>query len=64
MGNLVDRITAGRVLDFLETPLRPGIFNLADTFIYLGIFLILLGSLSARSVEESEQTADMSSNLP
>lgn len=64
LGNLVDRITAGRVLDFLETPLRPGIFNLADTFIYLGIFLILLGSLSARSVEESEQTADISSNLP
>mgnify|MGYP001557300510 CR=1 FL=1 len=45
LGNMVDRITTGRVLDFLETPLRPGIFNLADTFIYLGIILIFGGVL-------------------
>ena len=48
LGNLVDRLRAGQVLDFIETPLRPGIFNVADVFIYLGIFLILLASLFSR----------------
>lgn len=44
LGNLVDRIFAGQVLDFIETPLRPGIFNVADVMIYLGLILVLLGS--------------------
>ncbi len=48
LGNLVDRVTVGRVLDFLETPIRTGVFNVADIFIYLGIFLILLSSLRAK----------------
>ena len=65
LGNLVDRITVGRVLDFLQTPLRPGIFNLADTFIYLGIFLVFLGSFVAhRSSEEGEQAVESGNNLP
>ncbi len=42
-GNLVDRIGQGQVLDFLMTPLRPGIFNLADVLIYLGLGLAVLG---------------------
>jgi signal peptidase II len=44
LGNLVDRIFVGEVLDFIETPLRPGIFNVADVMIYLGLFLTVLGS--------------------
>ncbi len=44
LGNMIDRILLGRVLDFLESSFRPGIFNLADVFIYLGVFLIILGS--------------------
>ena len=54
LGNLIDRVTTGRVLDFLQTPLRPGIFNVADTFIYLGIALILLGSLFASRPKAGE----------
>ncbi len=41
LGNLVDRVLAGQVLDFIETPLRPGIFNVADVMIYAGVFLTL-----------------------
>ncbi|HSG19009.1 MAG TPA: signal peptidase II [Anaerolineae bacterium] len=43
LGNLVDRITAGQVLDFITTPLRPGVFNIADVMIYLGIFVTMAG---------------------
>ncbi len=50
LGNLVDRITAGQVLDFIETPLRSGVFNVADMMIYLGLLLTLLASLFAREV--------------
>ena len=44
LGNLVDRIFVGEVLDFIQTPLRQGIFNVADMMIHLGVILILLGS--------------------
>lgn len=44
MGNLVDRIFVGVVLDFIETPLRQGIFNVADVMIHLGVILTILGS--------------------
>ncbi|MEM7117453.1 MAG: signal peptidase II [Chloroflexota bacterium] len=45
LGNLVDRITTGEVLDFIETPFRQGIFNVADVMIYIGMGLLILGSL-------------------
>ena len=45
LGNLIDRIMVGQVLDFIETPLRPGIFNVADVAIYLGMFIILLATI-------------------
>ena len=44
MGNLVDRIFAGVVLDFIETPLRQGVFNVADVLIHVGVILAILGS--------------------
>ena len=45
LGNLVDRISAGKVLDFIVTPLRPGIFNVADVMIHLGMILLVVGTL-------------------
>ena len=45
LGNMVDRVTTGQVLDFIETPLRPGIFNIADLMINLGALLCLAGML-------------------
>ena len=43
LGNLVDRIVVGEVLDFIQMPFRQGIFNVADVMIYLGVGLTALG---------------------
>jgi signal peptidase II len=48
MGNLIDRVTAGQVLDFIQTPIRPGIFNVADIMINTGVVLSLLGAFLQR----------------
>ena len=48
LGNLVDRITAGQVLDFIATPFRPGVFNIADVMIYAGVFMSLAGAFLQR----------------
>ncbi len=45
LGNLIDRIVVGKVLDFIVTPLRPGIFNVADVAIYLGLIIFLLATI-------------------
>ena len=52
LGNMVDRITAGQVLDFITTPLRSGVFNVADVMIYGGIFLAMAGAIFQRQDDE------------
>jgi signal peptidase II len=54
VGNLVDRVTAGQVLDFIQTPLRPGIFNVADVMINLGVLLSVAGVFLQRPKSEDE----------
>lgn len=46
-GNLVDRLRAGYVTDFLDFRIWP-VFNLADIFILLGAFFLLLIVVSPR----------------
>ena len=46
LGNLVDRIRLGHVTDFIDPPYWPA-FNLADTFIVAGVFVLLLALVSA-----------------
>ena len=48
LGNLIDRVTAGQVLDFIQTSLRSGVFNVADVMIQIGVLLSLAGSLLHR----------------
>lgn len=64
MGNLVDRITAGRVLDFITTPLRPGVFNVADVLIYAGIFLALTGVFFQRQHVATSDEATKGADPP
>ncbi|MDD3725718.1 MAG: signal peptidase II [Candidatus Ratteibacteria bacterium] len=41
IGNLIDRIRTGAVIDFINFHIWP-VFNLADTFIVVGVVIILL----------------------
>jgi signal peptidase II len=45
LGNMIDRVTVGQVLDFIETPFRSGIFNVADVAINAGMVIIVLASI-------------------
>ena len=47
--NLFDRIRRGYVVDYLGLPgIKKVVFNLSDLFIFLGSFLILVGSLQKK----------------
>lgn len=51
LGNVVDRIRAGAVLDFLDFHYKSmhwPAFNLADTFICIGAFLLIWLEISAK----------------
>ena len=42
IGNLIDRVRLGSVIDFIEVHLWPTDFNLADTAIRLGVVVFVL----------------------
>ena len=44
LGNLIDRLRIGKVIDFVELPVWP-VFNLADVAIVLGVGLFLWAGL-------------------
>ncbi|WP_066638870.1 signal peptidase II [Desulfolucanica intricata] len=44
IGNLIDRIRIGRVIDFLDFRIWP-VFNIADTAIVIGVGLLILDLL-------------------
>ena len=46
ISNLVDRVRLGRVTDFLDLESWPA-FNLADTFIVVGVAILLLALFAA-----------------
>lgn len=41
LGNLLDRLIYGRVIDFIDVHFWPGIFNMADSAIVVGACLIV-----------------------
>jgi signal peptidase II len=49
LGNLLDRIRTGSVLDFIQLPLGWPAFNLADVSIVLGVALLLFAIESSRT---------------
>lgn len=53
LGNLIDRLLYGQVLDFISTPLLPWVFNVADIFINSGIVMFAAGSVIYRPQDEA-----------
>lgn len=56
LGNLVDRLLAGEVLDFITSPLLPWVFNVGDIFINGGMILFAVGSILYRPPGEEMQS--------
>lgn len=55
IGNLIDRLRLGYVVDFLELPHWP-VFNLADTALVLGTALVVLGIWRWESLSHDERS--------
>jgi signal peptidase II len=53
IGNIIDRIRLGMVIDFIDIgineSLRWFVFNLADSFVTIGIILLLIDSVLTKS---------------
>ncbi|HEU5098444.1 MAG TPA: signal peptidase II [Roseiflexaceae bacterium] len=61
IGNIIDRLRYGHVVDFVHVSWFPGIFNLADSAITVGVlmlagYLLLMGETSGGTVRK--QPAD------
>ncbi len=44
LGNMFDRVTVGEVLDFIATPFRSNVFNVADIAINIGMIIVVLAT--------------------
>jgi signal peptidase II len=53
LGNLIDRIMAGEVLDFIRVSFLPGIFNISDVMVNVGM-LVSLGAVFLHPEQEDE----------
>lgn len=53
MGNLIDRVTVGEVLDFIRVSFLPGIFNISDVMVNAGM-LVSLGAVFLHSDKEGD----------
>jgi signal peptidase II len=66
IGNMVDRVTMGEVRDFIKFYYRTGaglekvwpLFNLADSFICVGVFLLTVEMLFFEEKRKSPRPAD------
>lgn len=58
IGNFVDRVPDGRVTDFLDVGIgqsRWPTFNLADSFILIGLFFLMLIEMMTPSQDQTEE---------
>jgi len=53
LGNMIDRLRIGSVIDFLDFRIWP-IFNIADSAINIGLFLLIIHFLFHKEGEEQE----------
>jgi signal peptidase II len=57
LGNAIDRIRIGRVIDFIHVPYWP-VFNVADSAVTVGTILLLLFLLRDEWRERREASAE------
>ena len=61
IGNIIDRIAAGRVVDFMHMDfwgiVETGVFNVADLYIMIGIGIYIVAYFRMRKKPEPETTA-------
>lgn len=63
VGNLIDRITIGYVVDFVSVGNFP-VFNVADSCITVGVFILLIGVWVQERREKKQVKNDPDSNDP
>jgi len=61
-GNLIDRLTMGKVTDFISVSVFP-VFNVADASITVGVIVLLLGVWIKERVEHKKENANSESNM-
>ena len=54
VGNLIDRIARGYVIDYLNFPFFGYVFNLADCCVVIGTFLLLLWFIKSQAAEKKQ----------
>ncbi|WP_303672567.1 signal peptidase II [Vampirovibrio chlorellavorus] len=63
LGNLVDRLTTGRVTDYFDVvAIHYPIFNVADSFIFVGVILMIVTVF--RSAPANDSTAGTNAHEP
>lgn len=60
LGNLIDRVRMGEVVDFVDVRFFPYIFNLADSAIVIGVTLFVLDNImKSRASTEPPSLTDL-----
>jgi signal peptidase II len=55
IGNLIDRLRTGYVVDFIDFKIWPPVFNIADSAIVIGIGLFLIAYWRDESMKSSKE---------
>ena len=52
-GNLLDRLMYGYVIDFIDITFNPYVFNLADSYVTIGLIMYVIFSLKSKPNENN-----------
>ena len=53
LGNLLDRLMYGYVIDFIDITFNPYVFNLADSYVTIGLIMYIIFSLKSKPNENN-----------